>query len=392
MIRVSYAEIARIGPYGLVQHSQSKQLFVAWYHPETRQVVRASLRTDNLADAVVKIQALVDQGVEGDPRPHLKTAGPKTLRMVLDAHRSVVAKLASAEAETIHIERILESDLAERKVATLVPRDWENLRDQWLADGKAIATVSRRISTARAALRRAYANNEIASFRPVPEFRTKNDIRSAKPKGAILSIAELARFYDAFEEPHLMTWFAFLLGTGARTAAILDLRQGSFERDPALIKLNPEGRVQTNKWRPCLPIHKHMRPWIEQLPPGHAVTWRGRSVQNVKKGRAAAVERASLDPHTNSYSVRHSLGRFMQRSGVHRDQIAVWLGHIAPPESPETTLIYSPYEPEFLVDAKRATEDFVAKIAAAAKTPLLEPPPAVTLMWKLQRQRTKRDD
>jgi hypothetical protein len=82
----------------------------------------------------------------------------------------------------------------------------------------------------------------------------------------------------------------------------------------------------------------------------------------------------------------------MQRKRVDREQIAIWLGHIAPPESPETTLIYSPYEPEFLIDAKRATAEFVAEIAARAKTPLLEPPPAVTMMWQLRRQRTKRDD
>lgn len=392
MIRITYSELARIGPYALVRHSQSRQLFVAWYNSQTRQVVRASLRTEDLAHAVVKIQSLIDQGVDGDPRPHLKTAGPKTLRMVLEAHRPYVANLASAEAEAIHIDLILTSDLADRKASSLLPKDWESLRDRWLADGKTIGTVSRRISTARSALRRAHDNGEIVSFRRVPEFRTKNHVRSAQPKGTILSTAELARLYDAFEEPHLQVWFAFLLGTGARTAAILDLRQGSFERDPALIRLNPAGRVQTNKWRPCLPIQKHLQPWIEQLPQGHAVTWRGRSVKNVKTGRAAAVERALLDPGTNSYSVRHSLGRFMLRNGVAHEQIGVWLGHVAPPESPETTLIYSPYEPEFLIDAKRATEKFVAEIAARAKTPLLEPPPAVALMWKIRRQRAQRDD
>lgn len=67
MIRVTYSELTRIGPYALVQHSQSKQLFVAWYNAQTRQVVRASLRTENLADGVIKVYALVDQGVDGDP-------------------------------------------------------------------------------------------------------------------------------------------------------------------------------------------------------------------------------------------------------------------------------------------------------------------------------------
>ncbi|KQK30446.1 tyrosine-type recombinase/integrase [Bosea thiooxidans] len=392
MIRVAYIEIGRIGPYALVRHSQSNQLFIGWYNAETRQVVRASLRTDNAVEGAVKVQALVDRGVSGDPRPHLKKAAPQTLRMVLEAHRAVVAKLASAEAETIHIDLIQRSDIADRTVASLVPRHWEELRDAWLAEGKAIGTVSRRISTARAALRRAQDNGDIPSFRKVPEFRNKQHIRSAKPKGAVLSISELARFYDGCTEPHLQAWFALLLGTAARTAAILDLTDGSFDREAGLIRLNPEGRMQTNKWRPCLPAHAHLLPWMDELPPGPTIAYRGQPLKSVKKGRAGAVRRAGLDLRANSYSVRHSLARYMTRQGVDREQIGVWLGHVAPSESPETTLIYSPYAPDFLIDAKRATEDFVAEIAAKAKTSLLEPPLGVRMAWQLQRQRAERGD
>lgn len=38
MIRVTYSELTRIGPYALVQHSQSKQLFVAWYKELAREI------------------------------------------------------------------------------------------------------------------------------------------------------------------------------------------------------------------------------------------------------------------------------------------------------------------------------------------------------------------
>lgn len=48
--------------------------------------------------------------------------------------------------------------------------------------------------------------------------------------------------------------------------------------------------------------------------------------------------------------------------------------------------------PDFLIDAKRATEDFVAEIAAKAKTSLLEPPLGVRMAWQLQRQRAERGD
>ena len=99
------------------------------------------------------------------------------------------------------------------------------------------------------------------------------------------------------------------------------------------------------------------------LPPGHLVQWRGRPVGEIDTAFEAACRRAKLAPGGNTYSIRHALGRYIRSKAVEDEQIALWLGHIQPPQSNETTLIYSPFSPLYLREAKLATESFVREIA-----------------------------
>ena len=55
-------------------------------------------------------------------------------------------------------------------------------------------------------------------------------------------------------------------------------------------------------------------------------------------------------------------------------EISVWLGHVQPPESPKTTLIYSPDDPSYLMSAKAAIEKFVTELNRLTKRDLLSPP------------------
>jgi integrase len=111
------------------------------------------------------------------------------------------------------------------------------------------------------------------------------------------------------------------------------------------------------------------------LPPGPLVVWRGAAVEEIDTGFAAACKRADLPGGENTYSIRHAAARYMLQKGVPRAEIGQWLGHIKPDESSETTLIYSPYAPDYLVDAKAAIEDFVREIAShCRKRDLLMPP------------------
>lgn len=376
----SYEVIEAVGEWRVVRHPENGVLYADWYDPGARQVRRASLKTKKLGDAVRKLDNLRERGIRGDPRPHLKDALPPTLRHLLEKHRVYVGKLASAEAEQIAIRRLTDSALADRIADSLTIEDWEELRDCWLAEGSTVATVSRRLSTARSALRRSLNARLISRPVYVPEFRSSRDMYDAEPKGAVLSIEELARWYDGFTEPHLQLWMALMLGTGARRSAILELTGDQVDAAGGRIRLNPPHRAQTKKFRPLLPIQEHLMPWVEHLPPGPLILWRGKPVLNVKKGMHKALDRAGLnDKNINSYSIRHSLGRYFGDQGVDIKEIAFWLGHDHEPNR-RVTRIYSPSSPDYLQNARAAVAQFVAEIAAKAKTPLLEPPLAVKLM------------
>ena len=129
-----------------------------------------------------------------------------------------------------------------------------------------------------------------------------------------------------------------------------------------------------------MPIITPFLRWTAHFPEGDVIVWRGKPVASVKVERAVRAGLKKGDDeviNVNPYSVRHSLARYMRQHGVETDEISVWLGHRAPPNNSETTLIYSPYGPEYLPNAKAAAEKFFEEIASYATTPLLEPPPKV---------------
>jgi hypothetical protein len=69
------------------------------------------------------------------------------------------------------------------------------------------------------------------------------------------------------------------------------------------------------------------------------------------------------------------VGRYMRSKAVPDEQIALFLGHIQPPQSVQTTIIYSPYSPLYLREAKDAAEAFVREIARhCRKHDVLQPP------------------
>jgi integrase len=257
-----------------------------------------------------------------------------------------------------------------------VRSDFEAFRDRCLADEDiALSSVSRNLTTLRSAIGRAIDDKLISrdAAPSVPEFMTKNHKRSAPPKGRPMKPDEIAAQIDRIEFPHLLIGEIFLLNTAARIGAVLDLEPLQIDHQYGLINLNPAGRLQTTKWRPTLPLTDTLRPWTENLPPGHIVQWRGEPVGEIDTGFAAACRAANLPGRENTYSIRHAIGRFMQAERVPAEEIAVWFGHIQPPTSIETTLIYSPYSPDFLVHAKRAAEKFVRLVDSFCQRDLLRP-------------------
>jgi len=66
-----------------------------------------------------------------------------------------------------------------------------------------------------------------------------------EPKGRPLELAEVVQLFRNAKDQHLKVFMAFMLGTSARTSAILDLQLNQIDLQAGLIELNPSGRSCT---------------------------------------------------------------------------------------------------------------------------------------------------
>jgi hypothetical protein len=130
----------------------------------------------------------------------------------------------------------------------------------------------------------------------------------------------------------------------------------------SLFDLNPPGREATKKGRPLLPIPATLRPWIENLPEGPIITYRGAAIAEADTAFTNAVRRSKIGKKANTYSIRHTLARYMRKQRVDLEEIGIYLGHGNHDPETETTLIYCPWEPDYLINCRKAAEKFVREI------------------------------
>jgi integrase len=177
-----------------------------------------------------------------------------------------------------------------------------------------------------------------------------------------MTCQEIAAVIDEVNDEHLLLLILLLLYLGARVGALLEASMAQIDLEQGLFNLNLPGREETNKGRPVLPIPTTLRPWIENLPDGHLITYRGKPIAEADTAFNSAVRRSKITKKANTYSIRHSLARYMRKRGIDLEEIGIWLGHGNHDPDTETTLIYCPWEPDYLINCRNAAEAFVREI------------------------------
>ena len=272
------------------------------------------------------------------------------------------------------VDKKLRARFGERRLASLTPADFEAFRDELTGQGRQVTYVSRILVTCRSAGKRAHNNGLTSFLLNVPEFAKTRNKRAAPPKGPVLSAAEWAKIIDAVVEPHTLLLVVLLLHTGSRVSALLEATAAQIDWIENTIDLNPAGRDPTDKRRPELPIFDTLRPWLENLPEGHLIRYRGKPIAEADTAFQATVRRAKIDKKANAYSARHSLGRWFRQAGIDTEEIGVFLGNGKIMDESETTLVYSPWAPGYLVNCRRAVEAFMREINThTVKWDLLRP-------------------
>jgi integrase len=221
----------------------------------------------------------------------------------------------------------------------------------WLsAKGLKPSSCNRCLEMGRAAIRRAFKRGAISS---APFVQTLKEVH-CEPKGKPLSVEELRSFYHGSEERHWRDMVFLLTATAARPEAIMQLEKSQMDFDARLIRLNQNGRPQTNKYRPTVKLTEAVYERFKDYPEGHIIKFHGKPIGRPEVGVRKARHRSGLQDSVTLYSIRHTCARWMRMEGVDTMEIANQLGHRR--LGFDMTMRYAPHAPDYLSEAAEALE------------------------------------
>jgi integrase len=93
----------------------------------------------------------------------------------------------------------------------------------------------------------------------------------------------------------------------------LDLTVGQLHFDDGPINLNPEGRVQTKKHRPWVPMTQFLRSEVKDIERKYVIQYHGEKIDRIKTAWRELRTEAGLDKSVNPYSIRHTISRELRR-------------------------------------------------------------------------------
>jgi integrase len=218
-----------------------------------------------------------------------------------------------------------------------------------IAAGRAPQTVRNEISVLASALNHAM-NKRLIAERPHIAFP-----QGSPPREHRLTREQFRAMMDATTTPHVRLFLALAIGTGARSAAILDLTWGRVDITHRTIDLRVNVFARM-KGRAVVPINDAL---LSELEKAHAVRLSdaviehgGKRIHNISKGVKEAGKRIGC-PWLSPHVLRHSAAVWMAEAGNPMSEIAQYLGHR---DSGITERVYSRFSPTHLRKAAQSLE------------------------------------
>lgn len=249
-------------------------------------------------------------------------------------------------------------------VSDLVPEKQAEFVDRLKSNGYSNEYINRILTTGIAALNYAFKNQEITYVPPI------HKLPAGKPRDRILTIEESARLLDT-ADGHLFWYCLLAFNTSARPEAILNLTINQIDFDNRLIDLNPDGRQQTKKYRPIIPITKTLLPWLRRCESRNIIEYRGKPVKSIKTSWRNTRDEAGLSKDVIPYTIRHTIATEMRKRNVPPWEVAGFLGHLV--AEFKTTHRYAKYAPDYLSNAAAAIDDYfqdLQKVMSKKVSPL----------------------
>jgi len=96
-------------------------------------------------------------------------------------------------------------------------------------------------------------------------------------------LEQMARIFDGVKSDHVLLFCLLAANTMARPEPLLELTRFQLDFESKLIKLNPEGRKQTKKYRPTVPMTDTLMPWLQKIKTNHVIQYHGHRIFSVRK-------------------------------------------------------------------------------------------------------------
>lgn len=249
-----------------------------------------------------------------------------------------------------------------RSVVTTMKYTWKALEPRFGAlEGQAVSVADCRAYTderRRAGKKDGSIHTELGHMRSVLVWAQRNRLidhaphierpRKPDPKEGYLTRPEVNALVDAANVAHIKLAINLMIGTGARSAAALELTWDRVDFGRGMIQLrNPFDRTP-RKGRATVPMNDTLRVALEEAKEGamtpYVIEWGGGPVKSIKKGiktAGAAIGRPDASPHM----LRHSAAVWLVEDGHSMAEVAQFLGH-----SNEAMVfkVYGRYSPDYL--------------------------------------------
>jgi integrase len=352
-IKRSDSDRFKIGDYWLSKRPDARGdlWYRTWYDSAAKQTRRISLCTRDFEEAKVKLA----EWILGSQ--NLTDEDPSTVPLatvILRYWNDHGSKVRSRETIKLDLEKwktffgpVMVSDLTKRRVKEFI----QHLEEK----GHSPGGINRVLSDGRAALNRAKREGELTSVPFIPSVPT------GEPKERAISLDQMAKIFDGVKSAHVFLFCLLAANTMARPEPLFELTRFQLDFESKLIKLNPEGRKQTKKYRPTVPMTDTLIPWLQKIKTSHIVQYHGHRIFSVKKAfQRMAIEIDGLPERVTPYSIRHTMAKELRRRGVSPWEIQGMLGHKA--AGFRTTEIYAKYDPSYLSTARVEIDAIMAEI------------------------------
>jgi integrase len=215
-------------------------------------------------------------------------------------------------------------------------------------------------------MRRAYNTNQLATVPAVlkPAYFGPDAVRQR-----ILTLDEMKSLWDAKMPDHLRVYLVLAINTLARPEALFELRRAQIDIEHRLLHLNPEGRVQTKKYRPALPITDTLLPWLS-LDRDYQIQWKKKQTTPIKSIQTTWRKlRADIgfDKDVVPYTIRHTIATELRTRGVPEWECAGFMGQ----RSGSVTERYAKYQPDHLGAAVRAIDAYCEELNELTDIPIV---------------------